>query len=134
GGLDSRLSLAASRKFKDRINYFTYSIRGNRYLKSDMKIAGLMSESLGLRHSQIVVTSNDLVSEEIIAQLELNAPGNLANADLTQAYYDHFGCRENRVHVRSNLMEICRGYYLSNKANLLNAYTPRKISGLFRGS
>lgn len=134
GGLDSRVSLAASKSVKDKISYFTYSIRGNRYLRKDLEVARELSAKLGLTHDEIIVKSGDPVSSQVFQQLEINSPGNTANADLTQAYVDFFGCDDDRVHIRSNLMEIVRGYYLSNPANIRNAYTPRKISGLFRGA
>lgn len=134
GGLDSRVSLAVSKNVKEKISYFTYSIRGNRYLKKDLEVARELSYKLGLQHDEVVVKSGDPVSPQVFQQLEINSPGNTANADLTQAYVDFFGCDDDRVHIRSNLMEIVREYYLSNPANLRNAYTPRKISGLFRGA
>ncbi|MBY5924885.1 MULTISPECIES: hypothetical protein [unclassified Halomonas] len=132
GGLDSRVSLSASRRFKDKITYFTYSIRGNRYLKRDLEIARELSNVFGLKHSEIKVKAGDKVSSQLYQQLEINSPGNTANADLIQSYINFFGCDEDRVHIRSNLMEIARGYYLSNIANHKNAYTSRKISSLFR--
>lgn len=133
GGLDSRISLAASKEIKNEIEYFTYSIRGNKYLKTDMEIAKKLAEELEFSHTEIRVKTGDVISQRVKQQRELDSPGNGANNDLTQAYFDEFGSHPDRVHIRSNLMEIARGYYLANPANRRNAYTPRKISGLFRG-
>lgn len=133
GGLDSRISLAASKEVKSSIEYFTYSIRGNKYLKTDMDIAQRLAKELSFDHTEIRIKTGDVISQRVKLQRELDSPGNAANNDLTQAYFDQFGSNPERVHIRSNLMEIARAYYLSNPANSRNAYTPRKISGLFRG-
>lgn len=42
--------------------------------------------------------------------------------------------REDTVHVRSNIFEIARGFYLKNPVNLPDKFNPLKLSRLFRNS
>jgi hypothetical protein len=132
GGLDSRLSLAASAQYSDSIEFFTYSIRGNRSLALDLEISREISELLKLNHKAIRIEANQPIDLSTYQQLNNLSPGNFANADLISAYIRHFGCMSNRVHIRSNLMEIGRGYFLKNKANLGNRFDAHKLSALFR--
>lgn len=131
GGLDSRVTLAAFDGHTDKVNFFTYKIRSNPSLKQDLDIANSLSKHFNLKHKTIDIKYSDKIPSYIYKELDLISPGNYAGADLTWAYTCNFD--KDSIHVRSNLMEIIRGYYLKNPANVRNAYTPKKISSLFRG-
>jgi len=131
GGLDSRVTLAALKNHIDEVNFFTYKIRANASLKQDLDVANKLTEHLNLKHQVIDIKYSDKIPEYIYNELEKISPGNYAGADLTWAYTCNFP--KDSIHIRSNLMEIIRGYYLKNPANIRNAYTPRKISSLYRG-
>lgn len=131
GGLDSRVTLAAFKNHIDKINFFTYKIRSNSSLKQDLDVAKSLTNHLNLKHEVIDIKYGDKIPDYIYRELDIISPGNYAGADLTWAYACNF--EKDSVHVRSNLMEIIRGYYLKNPANLRNAYTPKKISSLYRG-
>lgn len=131
GGLDSRVTLAAFNGYIDKVKFFTYRIRSNPILKQDFEIASELAKKLNLNHHAFDIKYGDTIPEYIYNELNGISPGNYAGADLTWAYTNYFD--RDSIHIRSNLMEIICGYHLKNPANKINAYTPKKISSLFRG-
>lgn len=126
GGLDSRLSLALSREVADDIIYFTYG--GGAILDTDVLLAKHLARLLGLNHVTVSRSLEEWDAEELFlfaedALLPIANRRNVARA-----------VGESAVHLRSNVLEIGRGFYLKNPVNRRNSYTPAKLSRLFRRS
>jgi len=102
-GLDSRLSLAASKKVKDKITYFTYRIPDRNPL--DLEVPMKLSKKLGLKH--IVCNLSSMEEEDKIYFLLNNPFYSHRRAELAISFGRCFG--DESTVLNSNLYEFSRG-------------------------
>ncbi|RZS62056.1 hypothetical protein EV386_2373 [Xylanimonas ulmi] len=108
-GLDSRITLAAMREMVPETLFFTYEKRYNLADGSDcdMATATELSDHLGLDHKGYTILAAD-IPRRLKALLRRNTE--LSHGRAVAASY----LRElpaDRLHVRSNLYEVARGFY-----------------------
>lgn len=118
GGGDSRSTLAMLREHINKIQFFTYAATdktnniSSRYDKTndlDRVLVNQIVNDLKLNHQFIYYRHNKIkLNNEILEVLEKNTVYNHGKF-LLGNYYDKFG-HNNTLHIRSNLLEIGRGY------------------------
>ncbi len=105
-GLDSRLTLASSRDYRDRIYYYTAEY--NDKAKCDAMFAETMLTELGIKHNLIPEVFNvpkvflDLYHRNS-SQMSTDFRGDIAYS--LEKYYP-----KERVHIKSNGSDICRAH------------------------
>lgn len=125
GGMDTRLTLAASKPISREIKYFTY-YTAQGILARDREISETLAARLGLQH-QIFPSSSKMAPS--IKSLIEKYEGRLRRSSIE---YQIASNTEATLHIRSSTLELARGYYLRNPANHNNRFTPHKLSRLFR--
>lgn len=123
-GTDSRVTLATALTMDvaDRIEFFTYAWNNNKWIdRADQRIASELARNLNLRHSLINLDAEPEGSPAFKKMLALNAHREHSRT-LAAAYHRLYAGQE-IIHVRSNLSEIMRTFYLKKKS------TPRPRSG-----
>jgi hypothetical protein len=108
-GRDSRVSLAASRSFRDSITYFTYVRAGLERTSWDISVARRTARRYELSHRILTFGSTALEPglEEALAEATILRHG----PQLVAAYRDSFP--SDAIHIRSNLGEIGRAFLRS---------------------
>lgn len=117
GGMDSRSSLALSKKYKDSIHFFTYyymhsldsNFKGNKSLHLDRAIVKSIAENLSLNHKFVPIDyamAMDKAHQQFVKVLRKNTFLN-HNTLLAKLYLDNYG-DDNYLHLRSNIQEITR--------------------------
>jgi hypothetical protein len=119
-GLDSRLSLATSKKHKDHIYFYTLTYGKNS--EKDAEVARDICDELNLTH-HIIPTKGKI--DDGFMDLFLKNTSNMSSefrGEIGEALYYNYpqGC----LHIKSNGSEICRGYYRD-----IYAILPNKILG-----
>lgn len=108
GGVDSRISLAASEGCRDKISFFTFSGKGNanRDLQSTKKLAN----KLGLKFNEINLLLNS--DETCLDKVYRNMQGatRYPNAHETAARRRHFG-KTDSFEIRSSVSEVSRSFF-----------------------
>ena len=109
-GIDSRLSLAASRKYHQKCRFFTYVTPGNRIHAIDVSVATEIARVYGLPYQSVPLT--------------VSGPDydHFRHCAARNTYYRHgpsvaFLCARlfgRVIHLRSNLAEIGRAFYRKN--------------------
>ncbi len=125
GGIDTRVSLAASRLASDKAIYFTYFNHGL-ILATDREIAERLRDQFRLDH--IAFPANGPMSEDTKSMKRLHE-GSLRCLSTNLQIARHI---DSRLHIRSNTLEVGRGFYLKNSANHPNRFNSEKLSRLFR--
>lgn len=128
-GMDSRVSLAVSRRFSGQIEYFTYMRENQKSQVKDALVAKEMSEKLQLKHT---VLDRDRMEANICeADLtEIRKNTFLGNGlKLALSYRDVFP--SNTTHIRSNLGEIVRSVY-PKIHNGIESLTPAKMAKVWK--
>lgn len=123
-GTDSRVTLATALNagVTDHIEFFTYAWNNNKWIdRADQRIASELASNLDLHHSMINLDVEPEVSRATKQVLDLNAHREHSRT-LASAYHRLYAGRE-IVHVRSNLSEIMRTFYLKKRP------TPRPQNG-----
>jgi hypothetical protein len=131
GGLDTRVTLSAMRDEAAGCLFFTYRVGGNQVHKTDFEIATELCARLGLRHLPIVVPNVAPTPGPFVDVWRRTHDRTLGNISLVEAYCERLGGRY--VHIRSNVLEVVRGYYTKNPANRDNVFDAYKLARLFRG-
>lgn len=120
GGIDSRTSLAFTRDFRDKFMYFTYSKKSSTASKNSIKSLEIDKQlvkdivtNLGLRHKFITIDDHK-ESYDLQSFFEVLRKNTFTNHSfrLAKLYYDHFP--DQRLHIRSNILEIGRSFYKKN--------------------
>lgn len=106
GGLDSRLTLAATIDLKDRIKFFTYS-EGQPSSRKDVDIARALSKAFGLEHSVLRLNLRKEPGFESYLEQFKFRNAYLHNAQLPYAYHAYFNDSDG-VMIRSNYYEAIR--------------------------
>jgi hypothetical protein len=113
GGVDSRLTFAATKDYKQEIFYYTYVIDGDLEQQRDAQIAEQLCRRLGAEHHIISVNKSCLsgscsefleVFHRNTAYMRADRQGLIANALYEQYPKDY-------LHIKSNVSEIGRAYY-----------------------
>jgi hypothetical protein len=130
-GLDSRLTLTASRDVAPDLHYFTYTVWGNRSHRIDCEVASEIAERFGLRHEVYRIKRGEPVPDCLTEYWDRMYGGQRGGLVLANAYLSRYP--EGNLHVRSNVLETVRGFYLKNRSNIPDRFDPAKLSRLFRG-
>jgi hypothetical protein len=112
-GTDSRATLAVAlmEGVANDLEFFTYRWNNNKWIdRADQRIASQIAGDLALQHSFISLDEEPPVSETLERVLGLNTYRTHFRM-LASAYSRRYGHRE-VVHLRSNLSEIMRTFYL----------------------
>lgn len=127
-GIDSRVTLAATRAVADDILYYTLSF--DEESQKEARVAKRLCSELGLEHQTIEVpdeVNQDWIDEFMSNTAEMSSP---FRARLAKALYDEYP--EDRVHLKSNVAEIGRTFYQKSWASLppADAYTQSQLYGI----
>lgn len=127
GGLDTRVTLAASFPVAQESLYFTYFTQTG-ILANDLAVATRLRDKFSLNH--ISFSLNTRIPETLKVSM-LHCEGMLRATGTNYQIASHIGTK---LHVRSNTAEVARGFYLKNPANIPNVFNSRKLSRLFRNA
>jgi hypothetical protein len=127
GGLDTRVTLAASCPVARKSLYFTY-FTPTGILANDLTVANRLRDQFLLNH---ISFSYDTRIPEALKVTMLNCEGILKATGTNYQIASHIGAK---LHIRSNTAEVARGFYLKNSVNIPNRFTSRKLSSLFRNA
>jgi len=132
GGLDSRLTLAASKEIKDSIYYYTL-IYGNNHSSSieDARAAKKLAETFNLDHH---ILQYDQPSDPgFIDQFKKNTSGVSSEyrAKIAEILYHRYP--QNRLHIKSNIIDISKAHFKRRFAYLPKTCDPKIFSNLFYG-
>lgn len=124
-GLDSRLTTAATRSIRDQLLYFTYIRKGEKINFIDAIIAERLSKRHNFKHEKLffnyeIEKSKHKISDFSLYKKVVNKCVDFEHfTPLAYNYYKSYP--ENRLHVRSNIGEICRArYYKPNFEQITN--------------
>lgn len=132
GGLDTRVTLSAMRPVAHDCLFFTYNVWDNPVHTMDLAIAAELSDALGLRHTPIVVSRDEQPPEWFLEDWRRTHVTNEEERDLVHAYCVHLG--GSYIHVRSNVLEVTRGFYTKNPLNRKHEFDAYKLARLFRNA
>jgi asparagine synthase (glutamine-hydrolysing) len=127
--MDSRLTLAASRSVAERSLYFTYYSESHPVYSNDIAVARRLRDALGLQHRELRTTDFHAPAD-FAHEFALNTDGMQGSSSI--AYLFAAGLGEGYVHVRSNVLETMRGFYLKNSLNHRDRFDAYKLARLFR--
>lgn len=130
GGMDSRLTLAASRPVHTRAQYFTYYKPDVEILLRDVEVAGPLAAQLHLDHRTLAIPAQGPPAME--RDFALVTDGLRGPANLVSTYADAFA--EDSLHIRSNILETIRGFWLKNPANRKETFDASTLHRVFRRS
>lgn len=129
GGLDSRLTLAASKPYVADLRYFTYHFPRHPVHESDLRIARTLAERFDLAHSGWPLKpGRDM--RATAADWARTHRGIHGNGTVEYSYREHFPTGD--LHVRSNVLEVVRGYFIKNPVNRKDKFDVAKLGRLFR--
>ena len=126
GGLDSRLTLAAARDVAHDVRWFTYVIWNSGVHQNDGAVASELAERFGLTHDLYRVKRGTTT----VPAWERTHRGVQGGDALAGGLLEHFP--PGHLHVRSNVLETVRGFYLKNSVNHRKTFDPYTLSRLFR--
>lgn len=117
GGHDSRVLLAMSKEYKNKINYFTYSVEKNinnskfeKTAKLDEYIVKQIKNDIDINHKFIYIKDNQFslsnAEEQIINKNTIKKHGRKLIS-----FYNSFFPKDNTMHIRGNLLEIGRAIF-----------------------
>jgi hypothetical protein len=131
GGLDTRVTLSAMRSVIPQCLCFTYSGGGNQVLTTDMEVATRLAKGFGLRHLPITIDSEP-PPQWFLDVWQRTHGDSQRDTHLVYAYCSELCGRY--IHVRSNVMEVARGFYTKNRVNRQPQFDAYKLSRLFRNA
>ena len=133
-GLDSRVSLAATREEKNSILYYTYvcgydGLDFSDNTAPDAKLAKKLSEQLDFNHK--IFTHDGKVNEEFIQVFLRNTSyvSTVFRAHIAEILKKNYP--ENRLHIKSNVSEIGKAHYRNKYAFLPEKSDPYVFSKLY---
>ena len=124
GGVDSRVTVAASRDVRDAVRYFTYRVRDVPGNDEDVAAASSIADAMRLPHGVVEVPPS-------IQPPELDAVMREATflshgRRIVAAYRAAFS--PDTIHIRSNIGEVGRCYYRRSRAGAVMPTSPTDIS------
>lgn len=120
GGADSRVSLALAKEYMDSMSFFTYAptIHVDKYnarffksLSKDKKIVDQILEVIPLNHQYLLFKDNNRKLTENETEV-LNKNTNLTHGRFLLPHYNHYFSQEKVLHIRGNLFEIGRAFFI----------------------
>jgi hypothetical protein len=125
-GVDSRVSVAASRDARAAVRYFTYRRPDLEKDNEDVSVAQSIAESVGLRHEVLDVIPSDLSPEldASIREATFLAHGRAIVAAYRRAFSPE------TTHIRSNIGEIGRSFYRRTNTGAAMPASAARISAL----
>lgn len=136
GGADSRVSLSLAKKYINNLSFFTYAPTVNvdkynsRFFKSlskDKKIVDQILEVIPLNHQYLLFKDN---SKKLTSQdteiLDKNT--NLTHGRFLLPHYNYYFPADNVLHIRGNLFEIGRAYFINKYSRNNHSDITRLIS------
>ena len=121
GGADSRVSLALSKSHINNMSFFTYAptvdvdkynARFFKSLSKDKKIVDQILEVIPLNHQYLLFRDNDRkLSDQEIEVLNKNTI--LTHGRFLLPHYNHYFPEDDVLHIRGNLFEIGRAYFIN---------------------
>lgn len=122
-GNDSRVSFAMAREHKDKIDFFTYAPSNSKdksedsyFIKSlniDKNVVEQFLKDIPINHKFLIFgDDNKVLTKDEVKVLDKNTIKNHGRFLLTH-YNENFP-ETNIMHIRANLLEIGRAYFLSN--------------------
>lgn len=130
GGMDSRLTLAASRPIKDSAEYVTYFTETSPVFSQDIKIATQLAKMLDLPHRSFKAFGATDLPEGLDRAWHIATQGAQGPLGINRALSGQFV--QTDLHVRSNILEVIRGFYTRNAANVAPQFDAAKLARLFR--
>lgn len=130
GGLDSRLTFCAATDIRHKELFFTYYSRNNPILSVDIEVARELAATFSLKHLEFPISEGGVKDNFDTEEWKRITDGILGPPGLARQYNRYIGNRY--LHIRSNILEIVRGFYLKNKVNHKNNISSHKLSRLFR--
>lgn len=121
GGADSRVSLALAKNHINSLNFFTYAptvdvdkynARFFKSLSKDKKIVDQILEVIPLNHQYLLFKDNSRKLTNMDTTI-LNRNTNLTHGRFLLPHYNYFFPEDNVLHIRGNLFEIGRAYYIN---------------------
>jgi Asparagine synthase len=109
GGVDSRVSLAASRQVRDAITYFTYRRPGMAGTDADATTAGLIAKELQLRHRvlDVAAAADSSPLDAAIREATFLSHGRPIIAEYRRTF------TPDTIHIRSNVSGVAKCFYRS---------------------
>ena len=121
-GYDSRTTLSFIMEFKDKFDFFTY-LFDRESIKKDALVAEQLAKKYALNYKLIKINSN-------ISEMKVEKKNILLNEIKKYTYYKHYHFlaltyylnfkKLNKIHIRSNCMEILRRSDVDKTAKKLN--------------
>lgn len=142
-GIDSRLSLAFTKKFLDKFTFFTYYKRGSgplskgeKTLQVDVEQVSDLATQLNLNHHIITLSTNKLdekIPRDFIEIMRKNTFTH-HSFELAKIYCEKFG--DEYLHIRSNVPEVGRlsykptrnKYKKFNLESMVHAYSYKALN------
>ena len=127
-GLDSRVTLAASRPYSDACLYFSYATAKGSSIQTtreDLEFASRIAVDRGLRHQQVEAPEG--IPVEIEGIMAKNSKRVHARS-VAYAYRNQLP--SDAIHVRSNIYEIGRAYYQHGSQRELPLLTTERMAQL----
>lgn len=125
-GLDSRVTLAALRPVKDKVRTFSYITQPAHQIDAD--VAASIADYLGLDHS--ILTGDGADKDQLSDFAKILSKNNYHRHNVIAAYEYKSYFSTNSVHVRSNLFEIGRSFYRSQRKRD-DKLDPRGMASLY---
>jgi hypothetical protein len=131
-GVDSRVTLAASRARRDDVTYFTYHLDGSTRDDEDVEVAGAMAAELALPYRVLHYDENS--ASAALRDAITEATSFSHGQAIVGGYQATFP--PDTIHVRSNLGEIGRAFYRRQRAGVAIAVeatdvTPEDLARLW---
>lgn len=127
-GLDSRVTLAASRPYHEACLYFSYATaKGNsiQTTREDLEFASRIAADKGLLHQQVEAP------EEIPVEIEAIMADNSKRVHARSVAYAYRNqLPTDAIHIRSNIYEIGRAYYQYGSRRELPQLTTTRMAEL----
>jgi hypothetical protein len=109
GGIDTRLTLASSKTYKDKITYFTYVFDNDAGHYDDLKIAREISKITKIKHEEYIINSTE--HEEYLDLFNRNCSFLRSEKQGKLAYAIYKKYPKNHLHIKSTVSEIGEGFY-----------------------
>lgn len=132
GGLDSRLTLAASKEIKHSIYYYTMIYGSNH--KSSIEDARVAKELAGTFHLDHHILRYDQPADpDFIKVFKKNTSGISSDyrAKIAETLYHTYP--QNRLHIKSNIVDMSKAHYRTRFAFLPNKCNVNVFSKLYNG-
>ncbi|SMF39400.1 hypothetical protein [Pseudobacteriovorax antillogorgiicola] len=122
-GIDSRVTLSATKKHSRNIHYFTYfggTGEAEKILSTDRKVVSDIVDNLQLNHTFFRLRIEEDLDIQAVLEKQMSESHLIHNKSVATEFIKRFRGK-NYLHLRSNLLEITRHFY-RNVYRLKNKY------------